>query len=140
MDNWEIEEKNRKIIQDFYYNKLNFCACGSPSDILYVIKNVLNVIDVKWKEMKRDTKNEYLEKICETYRDDLKRTLNQKDENYEDDFSINDGVEQIIYNILNEIDVLEHGSSISVSWLTGYGKEVLNALNSINGDDLDNVL
>lgn len=128
-------ENTEEFIQEFYYNKLEFCGCGSPSDILYVIRNILNVIDKRWIDCKAECDNWY-----KIYQENLKNSLNQKDDDMEEDFSTNDGVVQIIYNALTNVDVLEHGSSISCSWITNYGKQLLQHLNSCSDDELEYVL
>lgn len=128
-------ENTQEFIQDFYYNKLEFCGCGSPSDILYVIKNILNVIEKKLKDCDAKIDNRY-----EVYQENLKNSLNQKDDSMEEEFSTNEGIVQIIYNVLTNVDVLEHGSSIGGSWLTDYGKELLKHLNSCNDDELEDIL
>lgn len=126
MEQWELEEKRREFIQDFYYEKLNFCGCGSPWDVLYTIKKTLNIISKK-KEF------DY-----EDYWNKLRNSLNMMvDKN---NFSVNEGVFQIILNILNNSDVLEHGGGIGGSWLTDYGRELLEHLNSLSDEDLEDIL
>lgn len=131
MEQWELEEKRREFIHDFYYGKLNFCGCGSPSDTLYVVRNVLNLIA---------DKNKY---DYDNYWNEFKSTLNLKDElilGSGSNFYINEDVFQIVLNILNNSGVLEHGSSIGGSWLSKYGEELLSHLNSLSDEDLEWIL
>ena len=125
-ERWELEEKRRDFINDFYYEKLNFCGCGSPWDVLYTIKKILNVISQK--------KDYDYEDYWNKFRNSLNIMIDKNN------FSVNEGVFQIILNVLNNCDVLEHGSSIGGSWLTDYGKELLEHLNALSDDDLENIL
>lgn len=139
MEEWELEEKRTEFINDFYYDKLKFCGCGSPSDTLYVIKKVLNVIDVKIKrceESKFWDSNNY-----DLYRNDITECLNLKDETIEDaQLSINEGVIQTFLYLLDSVGVLEHGGSVGGAWLSEYGETLLEHLNKLSDEELDYIL
>lgn len=117
------KEKATKLIQDVYYDELNFCGCGSPSDTLYVIKNVLRV-----HKNKLDRCNKKVDEYYDLYKHEFQKALNLNDEYCENDFYINEGVYQIVLNVLNNANLMEHGSSIGGSWLTKKGEEFLEAL------------
>lgn len=119
MEQWESEQKRSEFINDFYYEKLDFCGCGRPCDILYVIRNFLNAVKRKtdrWELPDYEKKHHEYYELSEK---EIKESLNVKKD---------DGVIDVFYNVLNNCDVLEHGSSISGSWLTEYGLELLNHL------------
>lgn len=137
MEQWELEQKRDEFIKDFYYEKLNFCGCGSPSDTLYVIRNVLNVI--KLREDRWDSEDYYIRQheYYELHKKEIKESLNLKEEKViGDKFYLNEGVVQIVLNVLDCCGVLEHGGSIGGSWLTNYGKELLEYLNALSNEDL----
>lgn len=127
-ERWELEEKRRDFINEFYYEKLNFCGCGRPWDILYTIKCVLNTVKRKYD---KDYNCNY-----ELYEKELKENLNLK----ENDLRITDGVIQIVFNVLNNCDVLEHGGGIRGSWLTKYGEKLLEDLNALSDEELWKIL
>ena len=121
------KELSIEFVKNFYYEDLGFCGCGNPASILCVIKDFLNVIDaysenkINYKEKERRLS---LALLC--------------DEAYGiEEVKVNWGTEQIILNVLNNCDVLEHGSGIGSSWLTLYGEEVLEHLNNLNYKDLE---
>lgn len=140
MEQWELEEKRREFINDFYFEKLNFCGCGSPCDTLYVIKNLLNVIKAKMDKWKLADYNVRFDEYYELYQKELKECLNLNDNTFHNQFNINDGIIQVFLNVLNNCDVLEHGSSINGSWLTSYGKKTLEYLNQLTDKELEWIL
>ena len=121
------KELSIEFVKNFYYEDLGFCGCGNPASILCTIKDFLNVIDAYSKD-----KIDYKEK---------ERRLSLallNDEDYEiEEIKVKRGAELIILNVLNNCDVLEHGSGIGSSWLTLYGEEVLEHLNNLNYKDLE---
>lgn len=141
MEQWELDEKRNEFIKDFYYDKLNFCGCGSPWDTLYTIRGFLNCIKKKTDRYELEDYNRNSNIYYDIYQEELKLCLNLQNEIESDDsYSINEGVYQILFNVLNNCDVLEHGSSIGGSWLTKYGNELLMHLNQLTIDDFSNVL
>ena len=121
------KELSIEFVKNFYYEDLGFCGCGNPASILCTIKDFLNVIDAYFKD-----KIDYKEK---------ERRLSLallNDGDYEiEEIKVKRGAELIILNVLNNCDVLEHGSGIGSSWLTLYGEEVLEHLNNLNYKDLE---
>ena len=140
MEQWELEEKRREFISDFYYEKLNFCGCGSPWDTLYVIKNLLNILKVRSDRWDLEDYNARSHEYYELHQKELKECFNLKDNVFHGQFSINDGVIQVFLNVLDNCDVLEHGGSIGGSWLTSYGEELLEHLNKLNDEELEYIL
>lgn len=122
------KEKATKLIQDVYYDELNFCGCGSPSDTLYVIKNVLRVHKNKLDRFDYADYNEKVDEYHDLYKQEFQKALNLKDEDCENGFYVNEGVYQIMLNVLNNANLMEHGFSIGGSWLTREGEEFLEAL------------
>ena len=137
MEQWELEEKRREFINEFYFEKLNFCGCGSPCEVLYVIKNLLNVIKARCDRWNLpDCKTDY-----NLHKKEVTQCLNLKcDTSEAGEFSINEGVIQCFLNVLNNCGVLEHGSGIGGSWLTDYGKQLLEYLNELNNEELEWIL
>ena len=121
------KELSIEFVKNFYYEDLGFCGCGNPASILCTIKDFLNVIDAYFKD-----KIDYKEK---------ERRLSLallNDGDYEiEEIKVKRGAELIILNVLNNCEVLEHGSGIGSSWLTLYGEEVLEHLNNLNYKDLE---
>lgn len=97
-------------------NKLNCCGCGSPQLTLNVIKEILNI---------RSSCEDYnlrLKKIAELF-----GVTEMNDNLY--------GLYQYLLYQLDEIEILEHGSSVCGAWLTDYGKELLKQLNEFKEED-----
>jgi hypothetical protein len=131
---------NKEFLNDFYYKKLKFCGCGCPSDTLFIVRNMLNVVKIRgdrWRDSKCKLTNQ---EVYEEYKKGIKEALNLKEEDDSVIYSINEGIIESFYNVLTNVDVLEHGSSIGGSWLTDYGKELLVHLNSLSDDDLKDIL
>ena len=138
MEQWEYEEQRIEFIKDFYYKKLNCCGCGSPWNILYTIRLVLNTLNKRQNNWNKEDYNKNHSYYYNLYEKEIQLSLNLKDENEDlDDFSINEGVKEIVLNLLNNCEVLEHGSGIGGSWLTEYGKELLKYLNELTDDELE---
>lgn len=141
MERWEYEEKRREFINDFYYEVLKFCGCGNPEDILFVIKNVLNATDRKWQKIESD---DYNLKHSQYYNEsiiDMEDSLNLRhDDDSSECFSVNTGVKDIILNLLDKAEVLDHGGSIGGVWITPYGEKLLNYLNELSDEELEYIL
>lgn len=141
MKQWELEEQRKKFINEFYFEKLNFCGCGSPCEVLYVIKNLLNVIKINKDRWKLPDYNKNSYKYYDLHQSEIIQCFNLKNDNTNDgEYSINEGVIQCFLNVLNNVDVLEHGSSIGGSWLTKYGEQLLEYLNELNDEELEWIL
>lgn len=137
----QLDEQRKEFIQDFYYKELGFCGCGSPENILYVLRELLNTIKRKTDRYKLEDYDNKIKEYSDLWRTEIKNNLNLQEENIANSyFSINEGVLQILLNILNNIDVLEHGFSINGSWLTEYGEELLTYLNELSDEDLSYIL
>jgi len=94
------------LLHDFYYNELNFCGCGSPSEIMEVIFILL------------------------------------KGDNFEQFGKLEYGVKTLVFNILDSLEYMDHGSSIGGAWLTEKGKslyEALEALFKLEESDFDDI-
>lgn len=141
MEQWELEEQRRNFINDFYFEKLNFCGCGSPSDTLYVIKNLLNVIKIRTDRWDLPDYNKNRHEYYNLYKKEITDCFNLKDYNTNNnEYSINESVIQCFLNVLNNCDVLEHGGGIGGSWLTKYGKQLLEYLNELSDEELEWIL
>lgn len=127
MEQWEQEKRDREIIQELYYDKLDFCGCGNPEDTLHFIKEILNLIKDKHKEdMGYD---EYQDKLhgAFQFKDNSKPKLKFTD--------TQNGIVQFVFYYLDSAGLLEHGSSIGGAWLSTEGKNTLEILNRY--DDME---
>lgn len=88
---------------------LDFCGCGSPEDASLFIYKVLSA---QAKADYDESKNAY-DKILGLH-------LGESD--------VVNGVFQFALNVLNNADLLEHGTSVYSSWLTEKGKCFLSLL------------
>lgn len=111
-------------VNDFYFEKLDFCGCGIPKDVIIMIKDILNIIST------RDTRS--YEEQQELFRECFKLKKDSNDMEYT--------LLQFILNVLDNADVTEHGSSIGNSYLTIYGKKLLECLNALTVDEIDDAL
>lgn len=99
---------------------LDFCGCGAPWESLKIIREVLNLVC----------------KRCEEDDFDFKKAIHEFFGCKTEDMSMQ--VYEILANILNNANVLEHGSNIVWSWLTSYGEEVRESLNRLTDFELEN--
>ncbi|MBO3356197.1 hypothetical protein [Clostridium perfringens] len=134
MNNLKNKEDRIEFIKEFYYERLKFCGCGIPSNTLFIIRDILRVI--KKRTDQYDTKD--IVKCFKEYNKHIQEILNLKGEDKSRTHKINEGIKDIMYNILNNVEVLEHGSFIGCSWLTNYGEILLECLNSLSDDELEN--
>lgn len=92
-------------IRDLYFKKLGWCGCGEPPEILQLVKDVLLAFQIEnWKDR--------CDKVNELLGDDT-------DLGY------------VLLYSLDHVNLIEHGSNVWNSWLSDYGKEILNCLNRI---------
>ncbi|MGM7720586.1 hypothetical protein [uncultured Metabacillus sp.] len=130
MENWEKQELIKERLNDFYYEKLKFCGCGNPGDTLKLIKELLNAINDKYvNEVPYEVHQNRIHSLFE-FEDKSKPKLKFTD--------IQNGIIQFVMYQLDLIEVLEHGGSIGGSWLTSYGKQIMEYLNEC--EDIDTVL
>jgi hypothetical protein len=126
-------DTHKGFVQDFYFNRLDFCDCGTHGESLRVIRNLVN-----WHHHKMANNLTYKENQRE-----LHATLD-----YAVRFTGSDsvfsrtqmGITQILLSLLNKVGVLEHGGGIHNSWLTLYGNDLRNHLNAIPDDELNDLL
>lgn len=123
------EDEAIELVKNFFYEELDFCACGNPNLILEVIKNVLLSYVGKYGVYgERKEHGQFIKEVS------IALGYGEVDINKND---IAYGVYQIIANLLDSKGYLEHGSSIGGAWLTSEGKELLEALCLIkNYDDV----
>ena len=128
MNGLTLEEA--KQVHDFYFEKLKFCGCGRPEDTLLFIKNLLVIIDEKWKQEKTmDNHHERYTMFQNKLREVFEFENKQEDNTHFSDTQ--EGIIQFVLYYLNEVDILEHGGSVGGSWLSEEGKNVLQILNKI---------
>jgi len=129
----ELEYKRKKLyakkIQEMYFEGLRLCGCGSPDLRIAFIRELLNLIhDRHEKDLSYEEYKKGLIQVFGFQEDpDAKYYLNP----------IQDGIVEFVLDQLNEAGLLEHGSSVGGSWLTPYGEEMRNVLNSIQEEDID---
>jgi hypothetical protein len=117
-EEYEIEDIVEDCLKEFHYEDLGLCGCGSPEETYEVIRKILNIqsSDKDWR-----TKQREFSEIC---------NADMNNENY-------NGLIQFVLYVLDNKGFLEHGSSISGSWLTEKGKiylDLLNVLSEINSN------
>ena len=109
-----------RILHEFYFNRLGFCGCGTPKDIMIAIKDTLTYFNNK-------SESDYNTYESNSEKDDIVDIINLKD-----DGDKSNGIKLLLLNVLTNADVLEHSTTVRNSWLTPYGKEVLTAFNELS--------
>ena len=110
------EEYLIDLLMDFFtYEIVGMCGCGCPEDTYEVIRRVLNIRNDWQKD------NIEYEAVEERYKTDLELDTNN---------DIDYGLLQFILYVLDDKEILEHGSSIGGCWLTNLGKMYLTVLNA----------
>lgn len=110
IEDWDINNIIEECMNEFIFEDLHLCGCGSPESTTKVIKMILTAQNQKEYKDKQKMFNS----ICEINIDE--------NNNY-------DGLIQFVLYILDSHGFLEHGSSISGAWLTEKGKLFLELLN-----------
>jgi hypothetical protein len=131
MEQWETEQQIQEILHNFYFENLKFCGCGNPYLTLEFIKMLLNAIQQKEDNYNKEDFDRNRHKYYEEHQRNLISIFEFKDNSTDDQYfsDIQDGIVQFVLYYLDEVGVIEHGSSIGGAWLTKYGKEILKALN-----------
>ena len=93
----------------FYYEKLNFCGCGSPSTAKICIRDYLKMLN-DFFEGKEDFEEKYKQK-----RDNLQKRFGVTS-TYDSELLL------CLAYTLDAAGFTEHGSSIGSAWLTKEGK------------------
>ncbi|MGL5711817.1 MAG: hypothetical protein ACRCX2_02255 [Paraclostridium sp.] len=120
----ELIEISSKIIHKLQFDTMDFCSCGRSDEISFMIRDVLRAIENKrlnWDTMK-------FEDYYEIFNKELIETIG---------FDSNHIVFEFILHVLNSAGLLEHGSGVGGSWLTGYGEDVLCAFEIVKDGILD---
>ncbi len=111
----------------FYFGVLNFCVCGVPEEVLEHLRDVLRILDARSRESRaQNPRPKYEDSAWAKRTEELDKLLG-------------DGM---LYWLtlywLDSLDLTEHGSTVSGSWLTPEGESVLAMLNSV--EDFDGAL
>lgn len=96
----------------FYYEKLNFCGCGSPSTAKICIRDYLKIVN-DYHESKEDFKEAYKQE-----RDSLQKRFGVTS-TYDSELLL------CLAYTLDAAGFTEHGSGIGSAWLTKEGKMFL---------------
>lgn len=121
IEDYEIENIIEDCMNEFTYEDLKLCGCGSPEKTWEIIRLILIAQNQdKWE----DKKNKFSD-ICNV--------------NIEDNDNYN-GLIQFVLYVLDDHEFLEHSSSIGGAWLTEKDKlflDLLNMRNEIDDSNLD---
>ena len=119
MNEYEAE----RMLYDMYFNKLNLCGCGVPEYVLTMIKEVLNALNRQSVKERREV---------------LFKTLGFEATSLDELTTVQYGMYKFILDVLDEAEIIEHGSSIHGAWLTEYGKQILEAFTLV--ENLEDVM
>ena len=99
---------------EFFNRYIGMCGCGCPEYTYEMLRKLLRI--------RLDRSNEELDcgKVSQRYLDDIGLDENQNKDH--------DGIVHFILYILDDKDIVEHGSSIGGCWLTELGKIYLRVL------------
>jgi len=104
------EEEKKQYLKDLYYNKLNFCGCGTPGRVLKLLRIYLK---------------------CSKYFHDGKNTSSWIGRT---ERRIGKDVFMFLAYIADSIKLTEHGGNVTGAWPTENGNKCLEALSYIKGD------
>ena len=114
-EDWYEEFLIEPLMDFFSFELLHMCGCGCPEDTHGLIRRIL-IIRSEWQ----DKKISY-EEVKMRYKNDL---------DLDNDNNNHYGALQFILYMLDEYEIVEHGSSIGGCWLTELGKMYLTVLNA----------
>ena len=114
-DEWYEEYLIDPLMDYFSFEVMDMCGCGRPENTNEMIRKILNIRN-EWSEDKLK-----YEDVVKRYGQDLK--IDTENE-------IHYGLLQFVLYMLDSHGILEHGSSVSGSWLTKEGKMYLTVLNA----------
>lgn len=114
-EDFEIPDYVEQCLNEFLYEDLGTCGCGTPDDTIKVLQIVLTSHSVDHNRIDWwEAKSKMLNDICGIDRN--------KNSNY-------NGLIQFVQYILDDHKFMEHGSSIGGAWLTEKGKIFLEIIN-----------
>lgn len=110
-----------RYVQDFYYNKLHWCGCGMPEEVMALMRRVLEAMDAKWTAWRAESG--WTDKCEERYRafQSRLRELGLADP----------AVEYTYLYILDAAGLTEHGGGVGGCWLTPEGETLLSHLKAV---------
>lgn len=114
-EDWYEESLIDELMSFFSFDVMYMCSCGCPEDTYEIIRKILNIRN-DWS-----TDKIKFDEIKKRYMEDLHIDAND---------SLHYGVLQFILYMLDEKEILEHGSSIGGCWITDLGKMYLTVLNA----------
>lgn len=109
------EQLEKECINFFWYEKLNFCGCGTPNAVKKCIRDYLNIIN--------DVKNEDY-----SYSEQAKRMK----ERFGFEAVYDNELLMCFAYTLDVAEFTEHGTAINACWLTEEGKMFLFLLNRLD--------
>lgn len=109
--------ENIAYVQSIVLDKLGFCGCGSPEDVLKLLKEVLEILDMRNPRDKDSWQISYKKLEERFYKDDTLLTF-------------------FLY-WLDDKELTEHGGSVGGSWLSSEGKILLEKLRNIPENDYE---
>lgn len=120
----ELKEIASKMILNLRYEVMDFCGCGRPDEVSFMVRDILKAIDNKFNNFNKMSDKE----VFDMFDKELKDILGFDSKNI---------VFEFILHVLNSADLLEHGSGVGGSWLTNYGEEILCAFDIVGDEILD---
>lgn len=121
-ENWDEESLVDELMDYYSYEVINLCGCGNPEATYEAIRRLLNIRNDWHKD-----KIKY-DEIIERY---------EKELHVNRDSEIQWGLLQFMLYQLDSCGILEHGGSISGSWLTKEGDMFLTVLNAWHDQEQD---
>lgn len=103
----KLEDMEESLVNELMVNRLNFCSCGAPEEILELILKFIK-LNASHRNMKV---NSYLGKEWEDY------CQKQKMEKTQLIIENADAVIWLLYYFLDEKGIFTHGSNVSGGWL-----------------------
>jgi hypothetical protein len=117
--NWDCAKKNmdwacnyKDEIEDFLFEKLDFCGCGDNDSSYKFINDLLN-LKINYKISRADKELSFSEdmRIVKQYLDDVKNLIQN---------NAGGAVMWIIEYMLDDKKITDHGGNVSGSWLSDY--------------------
>ena len=132
-DDWEH-------LDQLFYSDMKFCGCGDPESVYELTRDLLELLRERWEEgAEPQPQGPASEELAA--HEGVKITFDWRGwkQRFRDRIGGGDGTYYAVLYWLDGSGLIEHGGSVSGSWLTLKGKHYLSLMQAHEWDDVDEV-